>query len=161
MAKLAVDRLVERDGREAPCRTHEIPLGEPVAPADLPRVDGVPDGSYAALAGRYGHAAEQVLALARQRDELAAAILDGHPDLLAEASFGASHDQARTVGDVLFRRTRLGLVAAPAVFAPDGDVPLRVARAIGAELGWDEHRVATEVRRFAEEVQAEYAATDG
>jgi glycerol-3-phosphate dehydrogenase len=161
MAKLAVDRLVERDGRDAPCRTHEIPLGEPVAPADLARVDGVPHASYAALAGRYGHAAEQVLALARQRDELAAAIVDGHPDLLAEASFGASHDQARTVGDVLFRRTRLGLVAAPAVLAPDGDVPLRVARAIGAELGWDEHRVAIEVQRFAEEVQAEYAATDG
>ena len=44
--------------REALCRTHEIPLGEPVAPADLARVDGVPqDGSYEALAGRYGHAA--------------------------------------------------------------------------------------------------------
>ncbi len=27
MAKLAVDRLVEREGRTAPCRTHEIPLG--------------------------------------------------------------------------------------------------------------------------------------
>ena len=30
MAKMAVDRLVERDGRQAPCRTHEIPLGEPI-----------------------------------------------------------------------------------------------------------------------------------
>jgi glycerol-3-phosphate dehydrogenase len=160
MAKLVVDRLVERDGRDASCRTHEIPLGEPVAPADLPRVDRVPDDSYAALAGRYGHAAEQVLALARQRDELADPIVDGHPDLLAEASFGASHDQARTVGDVLFRRTRLGLVAAPAVLAPDGDAPLRVARAIGAELGWDEPRVAAEVRRFTEETRAEYVAAD-
>src|SRR5205085_3259889 len=28
MAKLAVDRIVEREGREAPCRTQEIPLGE-------------------------------------------------------------------------------------------------------------------------------------
>ena len=27
MAKLAVDRIVEREGRDAPCRTHEIPLG--------------------------------------------------------------------------------------------------------------------------------------
>ena len=33
MAKLAVDRIVEREGREAPCRTHEIPLG----PADRRR----------------------------------------------------------------------------------------------------------------------------
>ena len=30
MAKMAVDRIVEREGREAPCRTHEIPLGLPV-----------------------------------------------------------------------------------------------------------------------------------
>ena len=30
MAKLVVDRLVERDGRVAPCRTHEIPLGQAV-----------------------------------------------------------------------------------------------------------------------------------
>jgi len=32
MAKLAVDRLVERDGRQAPCRTHEIPLGQSSEP---------------------------------------------------------------------------------------------------------------------------------
>ena len=61
MARLVVDRIVERDGREAPCRTHEIPLGAPVEPAALPRVDGVPEGAYAMLAGRYGHAAERVL----------------------------------------------------------------------------------------------------
>ena len=32
MAKMAVDRIVEREGREAPCRTHEIPLGMSVEP---------------------------------------------------------------------------------------------------------------------------------
>ena len=36
MAKLAVDRIVEREGREAPCRTHEIPLGMPVDAGALP-----------------------------------------------------------------------------------------------------------------------------
>ena len=35
MAKMMVDRLVEREFREAPCRTHEIPLGHPVDPATL------------------------------------------------------------------------------------------------------------------------------
>ena len=44
MARLVVDRIVERDGREAPCRTHEIPLGAPIDPAALARVDGVPRG---------------------------------------------------------------------------------------------------------------------
>ncbi len=32
MAKSTVDRIVERDGRVAPCRTHEIPLGMAVDP---------------------------------------------------------------------------------------------------------------------------------
>ncbi len=40
MAKLAVDRIVEREGREAPCRTAEIPLGMPVAPGELPERGG-------------------------------------------------------------------------------------------------------------------------
>ena len=31
MAKKTVDRIVERDGRDAPCRTHEVPLGMAVA----------------------------------------------------------------------------------------------------------------------------------
>src|SRR5215210_1309247 len=41
MAKLAVDRLVEREARDAPCRTHEIPLGQALEADELPRVEGV------------------------------------------------------------------------------------------------------------------------
>ena len=160
MAKLAVDRLVERDGRDAPCRTHEIPLGEPVDPDILPRVDGVPEESYAAMAARYGHAAHDLLALAGTRLELAAPIVDGHPDLLAEAPFSASREQARTVSDVLLRRTRLGLVAARTIRESRGEVPGQVARAMGAELGWDEARVALETRRFDQEARAEYVPGD-
>ena len=76
MAKLAVDRLVERDGRQAPCRTHEIPLGQPVEPDALPRVEGVRDDALAPLAGRYGYSAESVLRLAGERGELTAPIVD-------------------------------------------------------------------------------------
>jgi glycerol-3-phosphate dehydrogenase len=161
MAKLAVDRLVERDGRDAPCRTHEIPLGEPVDPDSLPRVSGVPEESYAAMAARYGHAAHDLLALAAARFELTAPIVDGHPDLLAEAPFSASREQARTVGDVLLRRTRLGLVAARAIRESGGEVPLRVARAMSAERAWDDARIALEARRFDEEARVEYVPGDG
>src|SRR5205807_10346397 len=77
MAKLAVDRLVLRDGRDAPCRTHEIPLGEAVDPAALRRVEGVGGQAREALAARYGHAAEQVLEIAAGRPELAEPILPG------------------------------------------------------------------------------------
>jgi glycerol-3-phosphate dehydrogenase len=155
MAKLAVDRLVERDGREAPCRTHEIPLGQPTDPAALARVDGVQPESYELLAHRYGHAAEDVLAVAGQTERLAIPILPELPDLLAEAPFAARHEQARTVGDVLLRRTRLGLLAGRRLSEVGSEAPLRVARAMAEELGWGEERVQAEVRRFHEEAAAE------
>ncbi len=155
MAKLAVDRLVERDGREAPCRTQEIPLGQPIDPAALPRVEGVPDDAYAALAARYGHAAEQVLALVSGRGELAQPILPELPDLLAEAAFAARNDQARSVADVLLRRTRLGMLAGRELCSAGSEAPLRVARAIGTELGWDERRVELETERWVQEARAE------
>jgi glycerol-3-phosphate dehydrogenase len=155
MAKLAVDRLVERDGREAACRTEEIPLGAPVDSAELHRVQGVGEDSYRRLAGRYGYAAERVLDLAAGQAELAEPIVAGLPDLLAEASFSARHEQARSVGDVLLRRTRLGLLAARELAADDYEVPRRVAQALAPVLGWDESRMAQEVQRFADEAQAE------
>jgi glycerol-3-phosphate dehydrogenase len=155
MAKLAVDRLVERDGRQAACRTEEIPLGAPVDPAELHRVQGVGEDSYRRLAGRYGYAAERVLDLAAAQAELAEPIVAGLPDLLAEAPFSARHEQARSVGDVLLRRTRLGLLAARELTADGYEVPRRVAQAMAPVLGWDESRVAQEVQRFVDEAKAE------
>jgi glycerol-3-phosphate dehydrogenase len=147
--------LVLRDGREAPCRTHEIPLGEAVDPAALTRVEGVPEDSYESLARRYGHAAEDVLALAASRGELAQPIVRGLPDLLAEPAYAAAREQARSVGDALLRRTRLGLLAAPQLCEDSSEVPRRVAQAMAVELGWDDQRTDQEVERFAEEAAAE------
>jgi glycerol-3-phosphate dehydrogenase len=65
-----------------------------------------------------------------------------------------------TVGDVLLRRTRLGLVAARAIRDSNGAVPLRVARAMSAELGWDDARVGLEAQRFDDEARAEYVPGD-
>jgi glycerol-3-phosphate dehydrogenase len=155
MAKLAVDRLVARDGRQAPCRTHEIPLGAPADPEHLPRVPGVAEDAYAALASRYGHAAADVLAIAASDPELAAPIVDGRPDLLAEARYAAATEQATSVGDVLLRRTRLALLAARACAEPAGEVPRRVAGAVGAELGWDSAATAAAAAAFGDEARAE------
>ncbi len=158
MAKLAVDRLVEREGREAPCRTHEIPLGDPADPASLPRVSGVAEEAYESLAARYGHAAENVLRVAASDVRLTEPIVPGMPDLLAEAPFSARNEQARTIADVLLRRTRLGLLAAREVVSDE--VAGRVAAALGGELGWDELRVAAEVRRFRDEAQMDGIALE-
>ncbi len=152
MAKMTVDRIVLRDVLDAPCRTHEIPLGQAIDPDDLPRVPGVAAGAYAALADRYGYAAIEVLRIAADRPELAGPIVDGQPDLLAEVVQAARREQAATVGDVMLRRTRLGVLAARGLAGPPAD---RVAAALAPELGWDAARAAAEVARFAQEARDE------
>ena len=154
MAKMTVDRIVEREGREAPCRTLEVPLGMPVEADELPRVEGVADDAYELLAGRYGHVASDVLAVAGERGELTQPVLPGHPDLLAEAVHSARREQARSLGDVLLRRTRLGLLDARALLGDEAAVA-RVAAAVGTELGWDDARRSHEVRAFGDEAAAE------
>jgi glycerol-3-phosphate dehydrogenase len=144
MARQTVDRLVEREGREASCHTAEIPLGRAAEPDELEAPPGVGEGAIAQLAFRYGHAARDVLALAREDAKLAAPIVPGRPDLLAEAVVAARHEQARSVADVLLRRTRLGLLAAPQL--RDADSVRAVAAAMGSELGWSRR----EVKRAAE-----------
>jgi glycerol-3-phosphate dehydrogenase len=156
MAKMTVDRLVEREARTAPCRTQDVPLGQAVDSAELPRVEGVPEEAYERLARRYGHAAHEVLAVAAERGELAQPIVaGGPPDLLAEAAHAARNEQARTVGDVLLRRTRLALTAARDVCAPDAAAPRRVAAVLAAELGWDGARTEREAEAFRAEAAAE------
>jgi glycerol-3-phosphate dehydrogenase len=156
MAKMTVDRLVEREARDAPCRTHEIPLGQAIEVDELPRVEGVADDAYAALAARYGHAAHDVLALAAERGELAQPIVDGLPDLLAEVALAARREQARSVGDALLRRTRLGLLAARELTGPSTTASVaRVADVLAVELAWDAERTRAELDAFAREARAE------
>jgi glycerol-3-phosphate dehydrogenase len=155
MAKMAVDRIVEREGREAPCRTHEIPLGEPVEPdalIDGPEVDA---DSRRHLARRYGHAAHVVMILAAGAAELAKRISPDLPDIAAEVTFAARHEQARSLSDVLLRRTRVGLLDARRLAADDSEGTRLAARAMADELGWDESRLDRELAAWRECAKAE------
>src|SRR5689334_12772628 len=153
MAAQVVDRITERSGREAECRTDDIPLGMTARPADLQSEVELPDGAKDQLAFRYGHAARAVLDLCEQRPELAQPIAPGRPDLLGEVVIAARLEQARSVADVLLRRTRLGLVAAPQLRG--GEAVERVARTLGEELGWGGSRVAEELDAWANVADAE------
>ncbi len=155
MAKLAVDRIVEREGREAPCRTHEIPLGQSATEEDLGSSAMISDETRALLAHRYGHAARDVLALAAEDERLAQPISPDLPDLMAEVVIAVRKEQALTVTDVLMRRTRLALLDAPRLCAPDAIEPRRVAELMGEELGWEAARVDAAVANWHEEAAAE------
>jgi glycerol-3-phosphate dehydrogenase len=148
MAKQTVDRLVEREGREAPCHTHEIPLGMPARPGDLDAPAGAEEEALEQLAFRYGHAARKVFEIARAEPKLACPIVPGRPDLLAEVVLAARAEQARSVADVLLRRTRLGILAAPELRTAKAVRP--VADALGAELGWSRRQRSHEAEAWLE-----------
>jgi glycerol-3-phosphate dehydrogenase len=93
---------------------------------------------------RYGADADAVAAVLRERPGLADPL---HPDLpyaAGEVLWAARHESARTVEDVLSRRTRALLLDARASLA----VAPRVARLLADELGRDDPWLADEVRRF-------------
>ena len=111
MAQDAVDRAVA-DARltAGPCLTKVLPL---LGAAPRDELSGLPDD--ARLVRRFGNEAAAVLAEAvtvtgLPEDELLAPISPTLPATLAELVFGVTHEGARTVEDLLDRRTRIGLV---------------------------------------------------
>lgn len=158
MAEQVVDRLVTLDRREAPSRTEEIPLGQPVDPEELPVAPGLSEESRDHLARRYGYAAGEVISLIRSDPWLAEPIVTDMPDPLAEVVMAARNEQARSIGDVLLRRTRLGLLSARELVAGSGDIPMaiqHVSRLLATELGWDEPRRLHECEEWQQVATAE------
>lgn len=158
MAAMTVDRLVEREGLEAPCRTDEIPLGQPVDPVQIPEIEGFNSDTREHLAGRYGYAALELASIAQADSALAQQVVPDLPDVLAEIVIAARHEQAASLSDVLLRRTRLAMVAARDLVPANGRVPeplKRVAGVLGDELGWDESQTTRQIDRWRDEAAKE------
>ncbi len=161
MAEDAVDRtadFLERAFETEPdrgCDTDEAPLpgGDFEELGELCRdlradagVRGVPPASVDRLARAHGTRAEEVLALAEDRSELAEPVVEDRPYLAAEVVRAARDEMALHVEDVVFRRTHLGRETR----AGFEEACRRVADLMGEELGWDEGRRREEVERAAE-----------
>jgi glycerol-3-phosphate dehydrogenase len=100
MAQDVVDRLTDR-----PCRTGRLPLVG-AAPAAALRTVAAPER----LVRRYGTEAPAVAALADGRPELLELVAPGVPVCRAELLWADRHEFALTVGDLVDRRVRAGLV---------------------------------------------------
>ena len=153
MAKDTVDRIVARAGREARCQTSEIPLGMEIDPAELEAPEGISRGSLAQLAFRYGHAARGVIRIAHDDPEMAKPIVEGLPDLMAEVRIAMEFEQARSIADVLLRRTRLGLTAASSLATPESVEELATEMARG--LGWGDLEKQHQIDDWLEAAKAE------
>ncbi|RBY74990.1 glycerol-3-phosphate dehydrogenase [Blastococcus sp. TF02-09] len=101
MAEETVDAVVARLGGTARSTTARLPL---VGAAPRPVLDGLT--APARLVARYGTDAPEVAALGPDL------VVAGRPETVGELRFAVRHEGARTVSDLLDRRTRVGLVSA-------------------------------------------------
>ncbi len=112
------------------------------------------------LADRYGGETRALLAMVERDPALGEAVVAGLPYLKVEVVWAARHEMARTVDDVLSRRTRARLLARDASDAAADEV----GRLLAAELGLSDDEVAAQVADYraqlAHERAANQAATD-
>jgi glycerol-3-phosphate dehydrogenase len=142
----AVDGLL---GERRRSRTKRLPLlgaegFEPPPPTNEP-------SRHAHLAGRYGTEAAMVEALVDDDPQLGEPLVPGLPYLRAEAVHAVRHEMARTLDDVLSRRTRARLLARDDSAAVADDV----AALLAPELGWDDAERARQVKEYRAAVAAE------
>ncbi len=155
MAAQTVDcvaaRLRALDGRRVPRRAatdvEPLPGGE-VADLDLLVAELAKDGQPAAraahLVARYGTEAAGVANVIDEDPDLTLPLALGSPDLRGEVVYQARRESARTVADVLIRRTGLFYRRADQAMSATADVALLLAR----ELGWDDARRSAAVAEY-------------
>ncbi len=108
------------------------------------------------LVSRHGGEARTLLAMIERDPSLGRPLVDGLPYLRAEAVYAARYEMARSVDDVLSRRTRARLLARDASARAAEDVASLVAE----DLGWDAAEQAVQVQAYRALVDAERAAFD-
>jgi glycerol-3-phosphate dehydrogenase len=133
MAEAAVDLAAQ---------VGELPR-RPCATADL-RLHGVSGGGSDGPASPYGSDATALDALAASRPDQAERLHDGLPYRAVEVVWAAREEAARTVEDVLARRTRALFLDARAA----AESAPRVAALLAAELGRDDAWRDEQVRAF-------------
>jgi glycerol-3-phosphate dehydrogenase len=158
MAKDVVDRIVERDGRKARCRTDEISLTGTRSYAELLAETtgtaaglGLDEEIAASLVRQSGEAASDILSLVAADHDLGRRLSPSAPHIAAEIVQAARREGAVTLDDVFSRRFRLSLRARDAGLPAAADA----ARLLADETGRDEAWAARQVRDYASAVRRE------
>lgn len=113
----------------------------PCGTADLP-LHGAISNPVPITLRAYGSDAGAVQALAQTRPEWAALLHPRLPYIGAEVEWAARHEMARSVQDVLARRTRALLLDARASIEAAPAVAALLAAALGRDAAWQTHEVA-------------------
>lgn len=97
---------------------------------------------FGALAD-YGSDAPEIQSLMREEPALAEPLHAGHDVVAAQVAWAARHEAARTVEDVLARRTRMLLLDARASIEMAGPVARLLGRELGRDEDWQKQQVDT------------------
>jgi glycerol-3-phosphate dehydrogenase len=150
MAADTVDTVVERLGRLDRAGDGRIARRSATKKLRLRGAEGY-DGLAASddartrlLADRYGGESQVLLAMIGRDETLGEPLVPGTDYLRAEAVYAARYEMARTLTDVLARRTRALLQARDASVAVAADV----AALLAPELGWDAAETARQVDAY-------------
>jgi len=164
MAKDAVDLAVSGLGRDVPgCVTDKVPLVGAVGyealvatKASLAARSGLGVEWIEHLLGRYGSAIREVLDLVAEHPELGRPLEHAPRYLAVEAHYGASHEGALHLDDLLARRLRVSIDT----WDRGTDVAREVAGIVAPVLGWDAATIENEIEHYTKRVAAERESQD-
>ena len=163
LAEATMKMIGSKLGRElAPCETAkrrlvgcEIDDVEAFVSAAQRANPAVAPATVDWLARQYGTDHARVLELARAEPSLATP-LDADGEIAAQAVYAVREEMARTLADVVLRRTGLGTLGHP------GDEALgAIADVTARELGWDEAKKARELAQVGAALQLPVAVQAG
>jgi glycerol-3-phosphate dehydrogenase len=106
------------------------------------------------LADRYGGEARTLLAMIEHNPDLGRPLVEGLPYVRAEAVYAARYEMARTLDDILSRRTRARLLGRDA----SAEAAPQVAALVAPHLGWDREEQARQVDEYRRLVEEERRA---
>ncbi|HET9809656.1 MAG TPA: glycerol-3-phosphate dehydrogenase [Candidatus Limnocylindria bacterium] len=148
IAEEATDAVARKLGVKAGGTTADAPLPgarSNTGPA-APRVD-IDDETVRHLEHLYGTRSGELLDLAATHPELRGPLCSHHRGIAAEVVYAVLREWANTLGDVLLRRTALGLMACQGL-----DCIEAVADHVGTVLGWDHARRTSEIAAYRAEI---------
>jgi glycerol-3-phosphate dehydrogenase len=103
-----------------------------------------PERTIEFIGKTYGREADAIFSIARKNSKLAAP-LNEDGEMLAQVVYAVREEMAKTLGDIVFRRTGLGTLGYP------GDTALRKIAGVAArELKWSEARMKKEIAAVKE-----------
>jgi len=157
-AEDAVDAAARVLGASTRCVTEREPLGG--GPID--DVSGLIDVAVSRYGGprgltreqlsnlvrTYGLRYEAVAELARSDPALCQPVCEGAPEIMAQVAYAASEEMARSLSDVMLRRTGLGLRPGHGLSGAR-----QAATVMGRVLGWDVDRIYSEVQEYRDELR--------